>query len=391
MAGKNKKNQPSDDLSFLNDEVDSNDSLNAVYESIPANMDYEPTLVEFGLNTKLPELYRKSHKAIFSLHDQSPHEQNIFNIMNAKMSPTHWESGKSPIYEFTAAELSKWLNIEPKHLGTTLKPAAERLSKRSVGFATEDNSEFEFISIFSKIKYKGAKLTLIPNPLLKDFLMEFSQGYGLINPYKMIKLKRGYSKRIYEFLSRFKEDGTYLYPMKLDNLRKYLGLYDKDGNFLEGKKSLKAASVFISRCIEESIEEINELCSDEIIFFEGETGCLGYTPLKKGRSYVGVKFHYQWLDSKIEMSQESALETIKELEQKRLVKKEKLTNAELDILSHAYIKVGMRDKGIQLIKILQERAAAVHKRKQEQESKSNEQTLLEKIAELETMAPDIGY
>ncbi|MFC1518622.1 replication initiation protein [Pseudomonadota bacterium] len=381
-----------EDFSFLDDdEIDASESLNAVYEPIPSNMDYEPTLVEFGLNTKLPDLYRKSHKAIFSLHDQSPHEQNIFNIMNAKMSPTHWESGKSPIYEFTAAELSKWLGIEPKHLGTTLKPAAERLSKRSVGFATDDNSEFEFISIFSKIKYKNAKLTLIPNPLLKDFLMEFSQGYGLINPYKMIKLKRGYSKRIYEFLSRFKEDGTYLYPMKLDNLRRYLGLYDKDGNFLEGKKSLKAASVFITRCLEESIEEINELCSDEIIFFEGEAGNLGYTPLKKGRSYVGVKFHYQWLDNKIQMSKESALNTIKDLEQKRLVKKEKLSNAELDLLSHAYIKVGMRDKGIQLIKILQERAAVVNKLKQEKESKSQELTLLEKIAELENMAPDVGY
>ena len=389
MVNKN-KNVSEDDFSFL-DDVDTGSKLTPDDTPTLTTKNAAPTLVEFGLNSKLPDFYRKSHRAIFSLHDQSPHEQNIFNIMNAKMHISHWEAGKSPIYEFTAQELAQWLEIEPKHIATTLRPAAERLSNRTVGFATEDNTEFEFISIFSKIKYKNGKLTLIPNPFLKDFLMEFNQGFGLINPEKMIKLKRGYSKRIYEFLSRFKEDGTYLYPMKLDALRRYLGLFDKNGNYLNGKKSLKASSVFITRCIDESIGEINELCSDEIVFFKGETGRLGYTPLKSGRSFKGIQFHYQWLDTKIKITDEEALKTISELEQKRLIKKLTLTDAELELLSLSYIKVGSRDKGIHLIKTLQERALAANKQNQEKEIKSKELSVLEKIAQLEKLAPDVGY
>ncbi|MEH6454710.1 MAG: replication initiation protein [Cocleimonas sp.] len=382
-----------DDFSFLDDiDDDTINSVNDPSDDVESLLANEPTLVEFGLNTKLPEAFKKAHKAVFSIHDQSPHEQNIFNIMNAKMSISHWENGKSPIYEFRAAELAEWLGISPKHIGTTLNPAAKRLMARSVGFTvdTDNGEEFEYISIFSKVKYANAKLTIIPNPMLKDFLMEFNRGYALINTSNIIKLKKSYSKRIYEFLSRFKEEGTYLYPMKLDSLRHYFGLFDEKGNLHKGKKSLKTPSVFITRCIEDSIEEINKICPNEIIFFKGEQGHLGYTPIKKGRYYIGVKFHYQWLNTKIKLSTEDALSTIKELEHKRLIKKEMLSNGELELLSLAYIKVDLREKAIKLIKVLQERnlKAAASAKDSEQ---TEELSILDKIAQLESMNPDVGY
>jgi hypothetical protein len=90
------------------------------------------------------------------------------------------------------------------------------------------------------------------------------------------------------------------------------------------------------------------------------------------------------------MSTEDALSTIKELEQKRLIKKEMLSNGELELLSLAYIKVDLREKAIKLIKVLQERnlKAAASAKDSEQ---TQELSILDKIAQLESMNPDVGY
>ncbi len=362
------------------------------FGSIRSGQQYQLNLIEFGLESDLPESFKKSHQAVFSIHDQSRHEQNIFTIVNSKMHPSHWANGKYPIYEFKAAELSEWLGISSKHLGTTLKPAALRLLKRTVGVEVNEKGtcEFEYISLFSKISYRNAKLTVIPNPLVRDFLLEYSRGYADLNPRKMIKLKKNHSKRIYEMLSRFKETGTYLYPIKINKLQRYFGLFEKDGFLKNNKKSLKSSSVFVTRYISDAIKEISKVCADEIVFFEGKQGHLGFTPIKKGKQYEGVEFHYKWLKSNAKMTVDEAVQTIKNLEQKRLVNKIELTIKELDMLSVAYIKIKKMDKAALIIKVIQQRnelSKKIDKPKVEDKAKS----VLDKIYELELLEPDLGY
>ncbi|QIR16452.1 replication initiation protein [Shewanella aestuarii] len=350
------------------------------------------TLVEFPLNSTLPKQYKKSHLAIFSIHDQSPHEINLFTIMASKMQAEHWDNGKTPKYEFQASELSTWLDIESRYIGSTLKGPAERLASRHVGFANpEDDGDFSFVPLFSKLEYKKRVLTMIPNPELKNFMLDYSGGYGLINTFSSLKLTGKYSKRIYDFLSRFKSNGTILRPMKLDTLRRYFSVIDRGGNYTAGNTSLQKPAVFISRCIEPAIKEIANTFENEIFFFKGEAGHLGYTPIKEGNKCVGIKFHYQWIENKAKMDDATARKTISELEQQRLVKNIPLTIPQLELLSQAYLKLGQRDTAIELMKAVQDKILAEDDKERKIETIDENQSLLEKIAKLKEINPASKY
>jgi plasmid replication initiation protein len=350
------------------------------------------TLVEFPLNSTLPKQYKKSHLAIFSIHDQSPHEVNLFTIMASKMQAEHWENGKTPKYEFQASELSSWLDIESRYIGSTLKGPAQRLAARHIGFASqEDDGDFSFIPLFSKLEYKKQVLTMIPNPELKNFMLDYSDGYGLINTFSSLKLTGKYSKRIYDFLSRFKTNGTILRPMKLDTLRRYFAIIDKNGAYTSGNTSLDKPSVFITRCIEPAINEIANTFENEIFFFEGEAGHLGYTPIKEGNKSVGIKFHYQWIDNKVKMDDETARKTISDLEQQRLVKNITLSISQLELLSQAYLKIGQRETAVQLMQTVQEKNIAEQNKESEVTVKDETQSLLDKIAKLKELNPNQKY
>ena len=162
------------------------------------------------VNDNLPKHIKKWHQLLFSRQDLSAREADLFALMIVHMSFKDWDN-KTPMYKFSAHQLSEWLNIESKHIGSNLSPVAFRLSSRKVGIRLTSHNkddEFEFRHLFKYIAYKNGILTMIPNDLLRAEYTQSNQGFALITTRSFFDLKKEYSKRLYELLSRFKGGGT---------------------------------------------------------------------------------------------------------------------------------------------------------------------------------------
>lgn len=301
----------------------------------------------------LPTHIKKGHEVLFSQQDLTAREADLFGVMIAKMRPEDWMAG-APEYKFTAHELSEWLGITNRAIGSRLKPIVGRLSARRIGVVYEKNgdTEFEFTPLFKKAIYKNRVLTLIPNDALKNEYIEYNKGFALINTTSYLGLTREYSKRLYEILSRFKTGGRTLNPVPIDDLMSYMGILDESGNLKSDKQSFSNVSVMLARCVKDSIKEIstNPQTKKEILFHDGNAG-LGIKYHKHGRKIHAVEFLYTWANSStpIETAQvDSAKRIIINLEQKRLQFGEKLDLNELNHLADAYRFIG-RDETAQEI------------------------------------------
>lgn len=356
------------------------------------NIDASP--VELGLQAKSPEVFKKSHELIFSRQKLTAHEQNIFNLMIAHMRSEHWDNPIGPTYEFPAQLLSEWFGIESNYLSSTLSPVADRLAKRTVGFANE-KGDWDYIPIISRISYKNGRLTIIPNSHLKEQYIDYSRsGYALINRKPLYKLKKTYSKRLYEILSRFKQErkGYKQHPLSITQIQGYFGLFDEKGNLNKESKSLGTTSVFIKRCIEEPLKEIADTCGHELIFFEHE-GRLGFSLIKNGKKTVGLKFHYRWIDQTVDMSEETAKSTIKELETRRLLKKERLGNEDLKFLAEAYLTLGEKATAKEIYSVIEKREEEAESKADNTMTKEEKEKLdfFEKIKQMKESCKDVSY
>jgi hypothetical protein len=299
----------------------------------------------------LPKHIKKSHQIVFSRQDLSAREADIFALMIATMKESDWV-GTTPKYEFSASQLSNWLNIAPKHIATYLNPVAMRLSRYSVGIKTEDGNgeiEFDYKPIFKNISYKNRTFTMIPNDLLKSEFIEYKQGFALINTTSFLCIKQEYAKRLYEILSRFKEPGYEMHLIKLDELKGLFGLYDEKGNLKSDKLSFKNNGVFMQRCIRSSIDilKANPTTNKELLFYESANGEVGYELKKQGNKIIAIKFLMSWITKGNieEFNERNAITTIKKLELKRQQLKsegngKKLSTAELKLLLSAYNYTG---------------------------------------------------
>lgn len=300
---------------------------------------------------KLPTHIKKGHQLVFSRQDLSAREADIFALMIAHMKPEDWQGSTPPCYEFPAQQLSQWLKISSKHVGYTLDPVAERLTNKSIGIKNDTangDREFDYIPLFKRIVYRNRCLTIIPNDELRAEYIEYKQGFALINTSNYLSLKKEYSKRLYELLSRFKSEGTVIRPQKIDDLKGLFGLLDVRGKIKSDKTTFENNSVFISRCVRTAIEELNKNADTkkELLFYTGEQGRLGYDLVKKGRNIIAVKFLYKWLVNSTveELNDQDAKETIHRLEIKRLQTKQALDIEELKLLASAYRMIERFDR-----------------------------------------------
>lgn len=341
----------------------------------------------------LPKQFKKAHKLVFSQQDLTQREADLFALMIAHMTPGDWENNESPVYEFTSTQLSRWLNIAPKELGKTLKPVADRLTKKNIGLPVDDNDdgqEFDFVAIFKRVKYKDRRLVMIPNDELKEAYIEYNNSYALINTQSFFSLKKEYAKRLYEILSRFKGGGTYLQTFDISDLKGLFGLHDPSGNMKSGKRSFSNNSVFVERCIKASIKGIEEdpKTNQEILFLDSPDGSThGYEVFREGRKISKIKFLYRWVDKK-QPVQTLNLEQIKliisTLELKRRDGHE-LTIDELKNLAHSYSSIGENHRASKI-------QIAIKRREKEQEQRVEMENSIEAfMQELENIAPDDNY
>lgn len=293
----------------------------------------------------LPKHIKKGHQLVFCRQDLSSRESDLFALMIATMKEEDWK-GQVPEYEFSSTQLSEWLNIKPKYISSTLDPVAKRLTSRTVGIRVLNENkkveEFEYRPIFKTIKYANRKLTMVPNDALKDEYIEYNHGFALINTRNYFHINKEHSKRLYEILSRFKTNGTHIKKYKIYELMGLFGLLDEKGKLKKDKKSFKITSVFITRCIKDSIKEIknNEYTKNEIVFFDGDTKDNGFNLIRKGRKIDSIEFLYRWKTKKnseqTNLDKINAKQIISELEMKRLKYNIILTIEEMKSLLWAY-------------------------------------------------------
>ncbi|WP_407082323.1 replication initiation protein [Photobacterium leiognathi] len=302
------------------------------------------------VSDNLPKHIKKGHQLVFSRQDLTAREADMFALMIAHMKGDDW-AHSTPHYEFTSQQLSEWLGVAAKHIGSNLSPVANRLASRKIGIKCENHkgeTEFDYRPLFKHIAYKNGKLTMVPNDMLKSEYIEYNHGFALINTRNFFDVKKEYSKRLYELLSRFKSKGYEMHPQSLEELKGVFGLLDEAGKIKKDKSSFKNNSVFMKRCVRQSINDLakHPQISKELLFIENDKGELGFELVKKGRTITGVKFLFRWLKLGTidELNQHDAMMAIKELELKRLQDKVKLSDGELETLAIAYRYLGKDDK-----------------------------------------------
>jgi plasmid replication initiation protein len=329
-------------------------------------------------NENLPKHIKKGHQLVFSRQNLSAREADLFALMMACMNPVDWEFN-TPSYEFPCAKLSEWLNIDAKHMASTLSPIADRLAEKKVGINNindNDGLEFDYVPLFKRIRYKQGVLKMIPNDELKNEYIEYHKGFALINTANFLGLKREYSKRLYELLSRFKDNGTSMRTFNINELRGLFGILDSNNQLREDKKSLSNTGVFLRRCVKDSLKEImdNPQTNKELLFLSCD-GRIGYKAITVGKRIVSIEFLYKWVQGTNNINtfnSNDAKKTIKSLELERLQNKTKLTDAQLELLAAAYKSIGEDDTASNIIQDLAKRSES---EKQEVEDESLEKLL----------------
>ena len=182
---------------------------------------------------------------------------------------------------------------------------------------------------------------MVPNDMLKREYIAYNQGFALINTQHFFSIKKEYSKRLYEILSRFKDSTVSIHPMSIDELKGLFGLLDESGKLKKDKTSFKSNNVFMKRCIRDSILELstNDATRHEVAFQTSSKGEKGFELIKKGNKIVSIKFLYQWKHTK-QNQVKHAEQIVHDLESKRIENKQKLTADELHQLRAAYICLG---------------------------------------------------
>ncbi|MDE1251562.1 replication initiation protein [Vibrio aestuarianus] len=348
------------------------------------------------VSDNLPKHIKKGHQLVFSRQDLSAREADMFALMIAHMKEADW-STSTPHYEFTSHQLSEWLGVESKHIGSNLSPVANRLASRKIGIKVESkkgDTEFDYRPLFKHIAYKNGVLTMVPNDMLKPEYIEYNQGFALINTRNFFDVKKEYSKRLYELLSRFKDKGFEMHAQKIEELKGVFGLLDESGKLKKDKSSFKNNSVFMKRCIRESIKELSEhpQINKELLFLDSDKGDKGFELIKKGKTIIGIKFLFRWLKLGTidELNQHEAMKTIKELELKRLQHSIPLNEAELEALAIAYRYIGKEEQAMKVEKSLSKRHLQKDQQLIEKEQESLD-SLLDKINTLSELSDNPDY
>lgn len=308
--------------------------------------------------SNLPKHIKQGHKLVFSRKDLSQREADLFALMMAQMKDSDWEKS-TPQYNFTASQLSEWLNINSKHVGSILSPAAERLSSYKIGIKVEGSTgdlEFDYKPLFKNIRYKKGVLTMVPNDMLESDYIEYKQGFALITTKTYLDIKQEYAKRLYEILSRFKKGGYEVHYIYIDELKGLFGLLDESGRLKKNKSSFKNNGVFMKRCIRDSIEILRDhpIAQKEFLFLESDSNEMGYELKTQGKRISQIKFLIRWLNKGTteELNTHEALKTIKELISKQLIQKEKLSTEELTKLMFSYQYLGQDEEAKKVKKAL---------------------------------------
>lgn len=244
------------------------------------------------------DFHLKSHSLIYASTDLSAKQMDIFALMLTQMREDDWYSEGEPItpvYHFNSDELSYFFNTTKKQLYSLLKKPSEVLSEKTIGI--DDGKSFNYKPILSEVSYENGVLKISPNEKLREvyIINACTNGYAKIDNSSFRSLGNPNSKKVFEFLSRYRFDKS-MYHMRVSKLQTIFGVYGTSGRIL--KKSYVNKKKFINCVIEPALKEIGS--SSEAmkkVSLATKNGRLGYELIKENTDEPLIRFLVTWKDN----------------------------------------------------------------------------------------------
>jgi plasmid replication initiation protein len=263
-------------------------------------------------------LVTKSNSLITAQYDLSVEEQKIILTL---ASMVQIDDKEFEPYTFKIKNFMELIGITTKTRYTTIPQLAKKLMKKV--FEINEGDKTLVISWLSSAEYTrgSGQVTLCFDPKLKPLLLKLNSLFTTYRLENILKLKSKYSIRIYEILksSQFKRQGYV--TIKLDDLRKTLGIkakeYSRFYNFKQRVLEHSQNELALYTDITFNFEEIREGLKVSAIKFYIRTNNQNYQDSKgriigldqkepdniidKINKTLGVSFHLNALKKLIEL------------------------------------------------------------------------------------------
>lgn len=243
------------------------------------------------------DYHLKSHALVYSASSLTSKQMNIIALMLTAMKAEDWvdENGDPKLAEYTfeSSVIAEWFGVTPQQFHATLKQPCDMLAKKTIGIETAVS--FRYIPIFSEIYYKKGTLKITPNYKLRDYFIVKLSGTGFAKIYNPLfkVLSNPNTKKVFEFLSRFKDDYE-MYHLKVSKLQILFGIKGENGKFL--KPTYASEKTFVSKVLKQSLLELSEhpLAQNLFKIKTSSTGDVGYELLSTGDNSYKIKFLVEW-------------------------------------------------------------------------------------------------
>lgn len=223
------------------------------------------------------DLVVKSNKLNEARYRLTTQEQRIILTMLAQIKKNDKDFKE---YSFTVKEFVDLVGITGKGSYGYLKKITASL--RNKGFTIHEPDGDLQVGWLDSVKYydNEGRFELAFSPKLKPYLLALKKEFTRYQLHNVIRLKSSYSVRIYELLKQYQSIQHRIFD--LNELRSILGIPED---------SLKLYGDFKRRVLETAHKE---LANSDILF--------EYTPIKKVRKVVAVRFYITENESVIKRS-----------------------------------------------------------------------------------------
>ena len=146
--------------------------------------------------------FSKSNSIIISKYKASLMEQKLLNIVLARLQQKQYiDCGETGglVVVVKAKELKKMMGSNSGSFYEQLKPAAEAMTSRTIGFVNDDIEAFKYVSLISSATYIDAELTVKFNHELKKYLTPQTQ-FTVLELDTLLHYKNIYALRLHEIL-----------------------------------------------------------------------------------------------------------------------------------------------------------------------------------------------
>lgn len=179
---------------------------------------------------------------------------------------------KDSVTEFRKHEFEEMFEIG-KYLTAQARVDTQKVSMTQMSFEDFENEHFEYINVFSKLRYKEGLFTFVWNPEILPHILDLKERYVLTDIGVTVNFKSSFSWSLYDYLK-----ASYGYWYKVFSKEALMKLFGVE----KSKSYISNSGLFKKNVLDRAIEEINR-------HTELNVTC---EDIKKGRSIVGFKISW---------------------------------------------------------------------------------------------------